>query len=431
MIIDGYSILLFVVVTWPLLLAFPAVHKWLPLARYMLLIPVILLVLIPGEITVTPAWLLFGAGFELDNNNRWLLVMAIVIWFAAAATFKNINNKQIGDTTFSFFSLTLAGHFGTILSADIVSFFCCSTLMGYGFYGLLQRQDNKASIWAGRFYISFLIIADLLLFESILLAAHGTDKLHYTFLHKAILDGAIPIAYVWLVSIAFIIKAGIWPAHIWLTTSFNSAARPAYLLLGGVPVVMGLLGLIRWIPAGEKLVSEWGIYFQVLGVITVLYALIQLINKGYQSMLPALVTLLMTGLFIAGLGTAMAKPEMWSAYHYLAYPFLALLGVISAILCFMQDNQPQTEVTLLKRLIERGLRMMNRLQNANLSSIGKYFGLKAYTRITSTQSTSEIDSAQRPGLIDAIESQIRSWPVIITILAIFLLVIILLASLAA
>jgi hypothetical protein len=97
----------------------------------------------------------------------------------------------------------------------------------------------------------------------------------------------------------------------------------------------------------------------------------------------------------------------------------------------MQDNQPQTEVTLLKRLIERGLRMMNRLQNANLSSIGKYFGLKAYTRITSTQSTSEIDSAQRPGLIDAIESQIRSWPVIITILAIFLLVIILLASLAA
>ena len=427
MIIDDYGFVLIMVIAWPLLLAFPTVRTRLPFAHYLVLVPAVLLALFSVETTSTPAWLLFRAGFELDNNNRWLLVMAIGIWFAAATTYNK--NKQKSDKTFPFFSLTLAGHLGTLLSADLVSFFCCSTLMGYGFYGLLLRQEHSTSIWAGRFYISFLIIADLLLFESILLAAHGADKLHYEFLHKAIIDGNISIAFVWLVSIAFILKAGIWPAHIWLRTCFSSAARPAYILLGGVPVVMGLLGLIRWIPVGEIIVSEWGIYFQLLGMITILLGLIHLINKGYQFMFPASVTLIMMGLLVIGLGTVMARPELWNDYNYLAHPFLALLGIISATLCFTQVNQPQTGDTPLKQLIEHGIRIMNILKNAQLPSVVKLFGIKSYPRIINQQSHNKIDSAQRLRFIDAIESQIRCWPVIITFLALFLLAIIFLASL--
>lgn len=426
MIIDDYGFVLIMVIAWPLLLAFPTVRTRLPFAHYLVLVPAVLLALFSGETTSTPAWLLFRAGFELDNNNRWLLVMAIGIWFAAATTYNK--NKQKSDITFPFFSLTLAGHLGTILSADLVSFFCCSTLMGYGFYGLLLRQEHSTSIWAGRFYISFLIIADLLLFESILLAAHGSDKLQYIFVHKAIIDGNISIAYVWLVSIAFMIKAGLWPAHIWLTASFNSAARPAYILLSGVPVVTGLFGLIRWIPTGEIVVSEWGIYFQVLGVTTIFYAVIQFIKKGIQSSLPALVTLLMTGLFVAGLGTVIARPELWNDYGYLAYPFLALLGIFSAAFCFMQDNQPQTDDTLLKRLIERGLQLLGNLQNVQLSSVGNKIGIKTYARVTSSQSASKNNSAQRLRLFDAIEHQLRYWSVIMTILALILLAIIFLSS---
>ena len=432
--IDDYGIILLVVISWPLLLAFPAVHTRLPFAHYLVLAPAVLLALFPGETTVTPAWLLFGAEFQLDNNNRWLLVMAIGIWLAAATTCNNFNNDNkvndslISGKTFSFFSLTLAGHLGTILSADAVSFFCCSTLMGYGFYGLIVRQNDEASRWAGRFYIGFLIIADLLVFESILLAAHDADKLQFNSLHKAIIDGNISTAYVWLVSIAFMIKAGVWPAHIWLTASFNSAARPACILLTGVPVAMGLLGLIRWLPVGEIVISDWGIYFLVLGVITVLYALIQFINKGYQSRLPALVTLFMTGLFVTGLGAVMTRPELWHDYGYLAYPCLALLGIISAALSYIRITQPQTGGTLLNRLIERGLRLMDILQNTQLSSTGKLFS-KINTRVLSTRKTCKTKSEHGFRFIDEIEHQLRFWPVIITILTLFLVTIIYLASL--
>ena len=224
------------------------------------------------------------------------------------------------------------------------------------------------------------------------------------------------------------IKAGLWPAHIWLTASFNSAARPAYILLSGVPVVIGLFGLIRWIPTGEIVVSEWGIYFQVLGIITILYAFMQFIKKRLQSSLPALLTLLMTGLFVTGLGTVIARPELWNDYGYLAYPFLALLGIFSAAFCFMQDNQPQTDDTLLKRLIERGLQLLGNLQNVQLSSVGNKIGIKTYARVTGSQSTSMHNSAQRPRLVDAIEHQLRYWPVIMTILALILLAIIFLSS---
>lgn len=428
--IDPYEFLLILVIAWPLLLAMPLVHTRLPFAHYLVLLPAVMLVLFSAETATTPVWLLFGAGFELDNNNRWLLLMAIVIWFAAATTCCNARTMRVRDTSFSFFSLTLAGHLGTLLSADIVSFFSCSTLMGYGFYGLLLRQDNTAPNWAGRFYISFMIIADLLLFESILLAAHGAEQLQYGLLHKAIIDGNISIVYVWLVSIAFILKAGIWPAHIWLTTSFNSAPRPACILLSGVPVVMGLLGLIQWIPVGEMIVSESGIYFQMLGIITVLYVLKLLFSKDYQSMLPVLVTLFMTGLFVVGLGTVMARAESWHDYRYLVYPFLALLGIISAIICYTRRNQVQAGDTSLKLLIESGLRLLRTLQDIQLPSVSDLYGITIYKHGKSKQGDSKSEYHQRPMLVDDIEQYVRSWPVIITILAIFLLAIIFIALLS-
>ncbi|MGD8569887.1 MAG: proton-conducting transporter membrane subunit [Gammaproteobacteria bacterium] len=425
--INDYSMILFVVIIWPLLLALPTLHTRLPFARYLVLVPAVLLAFFPGETTVTPAWLLFGAGFEFDHNNRWLLVMAIVVWTAAATTYDK--NTLVSDKTFPFFSLTLTGHLGTILSADIVSYFCCSTLMSYSFYALVVRKNDEASRWAGRFYITFIIIADLLLFEGILLAAYGTDELQYSLLYKAIINGNISIAFVWLVSIAFIIKAGMWPAHIWLATSFKSAARPAYILLTGVPVVMGLFGLIRWIPTGEIIISEGSIYFQVIGIVTILYALRYLINKGYQSMLPVSATLFMTGLFVTGLGTVMTRPELWNDYNYLAYPFLALLGIFSAALCFLHENQPQTDDTLSKRIFERVIRLKDILNNIQLSSAGKRLGIKTYTRIFNTQSNKDINPTQWVSFIDAIEHQIRCWPVIITFLVLFLLAVIFLASL--
>jgi hypothetical protein len=145
-------------------------------------------------------------------------------------------------------------------------------------------------------------------------------------------------------------------------------------------------------------------------------------------MLAALVTLFMTGLFITGLGTAMAWPGLWDEYRYLVVPFLALLGIISAALCFIQGNQPQTEDTLLKRIIERGLRFMDILQHTQLSSVNKLFGKNSIIHGMSPQRHSKIHSAQWLKFIDVIEDQIRCWPVISTILALLLLALIFLVS---
>jgi len=340
--VELYPMLLLMVVAWPLLLVIPALYLRLLWPCHLAIVPALLLALLPGEATLELPWLLFGTGFAIDGETRWILAVSVAIWFAAATVAKPSKRDFADQRTTTFFLFTLAGNLGAVLATDLMGFFCFATLMGYGFYGLLIQGGDEAARLAGRRYLIVLIVADLLLFEALLLAAFTTENLHFEIVREAIAKASSSPFYFWMVLIGFVLKAGIWPAHLWLTATFSSATRSTALLLGGVPVAMGLLGVMRWLPLGEHAFNVSGMVMQILGVAAVLYAVLRFFTQASVKSLPAWTAVALTGLFIAALGAGLADPSVWRQYESLAHPFIASVGLLLAALTFVAGRMGDT-----------------------------------------------------------------------------------------
>ncbi len=333
------ALLLLFVPGLPLLLAFPALRQWLPWRglRYLSVLPaVIVIAVIPASYSVEPSWLLFSVELGIETGSRLLLAVSVLLWIWLMLLLP-VSKKQAEDRYFTvFLMLTMAGNFGVILATDLVAFFVFSTLLGYGFYGLLASADNNREQRAGRVYLILLIVADIALFEVLLITSMVTDTLGFAEVHHAMAQSDSLALYLALVVFAFVVKAGIWPFHFWLVHAFRCVRPVMALLLLAVPVTIALLGMLRWLPLGEITVPEAGLFVQGIGAATLLYAIVfavlDSLKKKSLSMLSIHGVLLATAVFTIGIGTVLADATVWNYYQNWLYYFIASLALVLAIL---------------------------------------------------------------------------------------------------
>ena len=354
MLPELYAQLLWLVIAVPLILAIPAVHSKMRWPLHLAILPAILLVLLsltllPAEVKLDIPWLLFGTGFAIDNDIRWILGMSVIIWLVAASLISSAANKTSEKNINSFLLLTMAGNLGCILSSELVGFFTFSTLMGYGFYGLLIKGEKKSIHQAGRIYLVFFILADLALFEALLLAASTAENLHYAAVHQAITNSSFSNFYLWMALIGFSMKAGILPFHIWLSAIYQSAPLTrrfllGRFLLGGIPIATALLGLIRWLPLGEDTFYLPGLITQVIGISAILYCAYKLLKNTRSAHIPELTTILFSGTGIGLLGMGLSNPDTWRDMGYLSYPFIASTGLLISITTLITARKQSTEI---------------------------------------------------------------------------------------
>ncbi len=323
------AFLLLSVLGLPLLLAFPVLRSRLSWPCHLALLPAVILLAVPGVGSIELSWLLFGTGLGIGGVSRWLLAMSVVLW-AAAATLLRAPAGQAADSRLAtFFLLTMAGNLGAILATDLVGFFTFSTLMGYGFYGLLVAGRNETARRAGRVYLVLLILADLALLEALLIAAASTEDLGFEAVRQAMAipqEGAPSSGlYLTMVLVGFAARAGVWPLHFWLPLAFRSSRPMVALLLGGVPVAIGLLGALRWLPLGEIASPDLGLIIQGLGVAAMLFAILAGVKRAQIKMLPAYAVIFATGLFATMLGAGLADPAVWNRHGNWVYLFIIFL----------------------------------------------------------------------------------------------------------
>ncbi len=344
------AMLLLLVIVWPLLLAIPVIRARLPWPHYLSIVPAAVLVLSFQDLSLELPWVLLGIQFAIGTEVRWILAMLVVVWFVAAAIDTASPRDSGDDRHTTFFMLTLAGNLGTVLAADLVVFFSFSTLMGYGFYGLLMQQQNQTVQRAARLYVIFLVIADLALFEALLLAAFATEDLRFIAVQQSMAGSGV--FYLWMVVTAFALRAGIWPFHFWLTNILQSASRSVCVLVIGAPLAMAMLGFLRWLPIGFAAYKPAGVVLVIIGITAIMFGIFRLFSRDIMKIAPAWATVVVSGLFIAFMGACLIQPVVWSMSAYLAYPFIAGLSVslLLLILAFnrKQDRQSEGDADLLR-----------------------------------------------------------------------------------
>ncbi len=322
------TLLLILTPLLPLLLALPALRPRIIWPCHFALLPALILASLPTDVSIELPWLLLGGGLGADATSRLFLAMAVLLWGSAAALLPVAKDDRL--TTFLL--LTLTGNLGVILATDLVVFFACLVLMGYAFYGLLITAGDEGIRRAARRYLLVLILSDLLLFEALLIAAAMTETLGFEAVRQAIAQSPSSAWYLAMVLAGFAARAAIWPLHVWLPLLVASSRPALAMLLGGVPVAIALLGIVRWLPLGEITSPNIGLVIQGVGVVAMLYAILVGIKRGQLAMLPVYATLFATGVFAAALGVGLSDPAAWHRYQHLIDDFIISLGVGVAVL---------------------------------------------------------------------------------------------------
>ena len=319
----------------PLLMAIPGLRRNLPWPVHWALLPAGVLLLIPGRVSVELPWMLLGqSGLAFDALSRWWLAMSVVLWAVAAAFLDSPANRQIGSsprTTWLLLSLT--GQMGLVLAPDLVGFFAFSSLMGYAFIGFLTVNGDANSRYAAKVYLVLLVIADIALFEALLVFATISLDLSFAGLAESIaLSSAAGFAMLLTVA-GFSLRAGLWPSHNWLLAAGGSAVPALGLLLWGGPVTAGLLGILRWLPLGVIRAAELGIPMLLLGLVAVLYALWFGLTRASPGQRTACVIIALTGALMAIIGGGLAYPGFWQHYGKLVPAVIAGGGFVLTLSC--------------------------------------------------------------------------------------------------
>lgn len=318
-----------------LLPAGPRLRALVPFAA----LPALLVAMFAPAGTVNLPWLLLGARFGLDDTGRIFLLFTASLWLAAGIHgWSYLRDDTRRTAFFGFFAAAMAGNIGVILAQDAASFYVFFALMSFAAYGLVVHSCASDALHAGRVYIALVIAGELALFAAIVLWAHLAGSIYFADFQTAAASATAKPARNWAIGltiVAFGIKAGAIPLHVWLPLAHPAAPTPASAILSGAMIKAGLLGWLRFLPYGSE-VGRWGELMIAFGLFAAFAgALAGLLQRNPKSAL-AYSSISQMGFITVLVGTALAVPAAapaatlaaaFYAFHHAFAKALLFLGV--------------------------------------------------------------------------------------------------------
>jgi multicomponent K+:H+ antiporter subunit A len=253
-------------------------------------------------------WLFFGSVISLDDTGQVFLLLAAVLWLVAGLYARDYLRDDPRKVRFTLFLLlAMSGNFGLILAQDMFGFITFFTLMSLSAYGLVIHSGTDEARRAGKTYMQWAIIGEILLFAGMTGLVISSD-----YQSQGTLDIASQPSWVsGLLLAGFGVKAGVFSLHVWLPRAHPVAPIPASALLSGIMVKAGLLGWIKFVPLGEVALVNVGISFITLGLAGAFLAIIAGVMQRNPKTLLAYSTLSQMGIITAGIGAGLMAPQLW------------------------------------------------------------------------------------------------------------------------
>jgi formate hydrogenlyase subunit 3/multisubunit Na+/H+ antiporter MnhD subunit len=272
-----------------------------------------------------------GLSLAVDGAGAVFLGTGALLWLIAGFYARSYMAGGPRAGQFSAFWLgTLAGTHGTVIAADIVTFYMSFSLMSLASYALVVHDREPAAWRAGRIYIILAIVGETSLLAGFIIAAAAADSLVITQVQAALPDSPLRNWALAGFLVGFGMKAGLVPLHVWLPLAHPQAPTPASAVLSGVIVNAGIIGLMRFVPFDG---GAWSATLVVLGLATTYYGALAGLTQANTKALLAYSTLSQMGVLVTVIGAAEATSaaSLYAAHHGLAKGALFLgIGVVAA-----------------------------------------------------------------------------------------------------
>ena len=266
--------------------------------------------IIPSANIVKLDWVLLGIRIGVDDTSRLFLLASALMWILAAVYAADCQQRSSERTRFYlFFQLAMAGNFTLILAQDMVTFFLGFTLMGLSAYGIVADRRSVSARYAGRLYLRWTILGEVVLFCALALIAASAGGLSFEGL-RTTTPSHLAIA---LLVIGFGIKLALPGLHVWLPPAYSRAPIAGAAVLSGPMISAGLLGWMRFLPPGFEALSGWGGTLVAIGIVQLSLGITTgLVQRDPRTVL-GYSSIAKMGVLTAGFGVALAAPESASA----------------------------------------------------------------------------------------------------------------------
>jgi len=250
----------------------PAAWRWLPVVGTLVALPVLLAILTPavvggGTLVLALAGHAAPLGIHLRADGLALLMLWLVALSGGAAAVAALRSHPPASPGGGYFwplwLLLLAGLNALFVSADLFNVYVAIELVSLSAIALIAAGGQADALRAAMRYLLLAMLASLayLLGVALLYAQHGSLDLYQLAAGVAQAGGgpaatparAATLTALSLITVALLLKAAVFPLHMWLPQAHAQAPGPVSAVLSALVVKTGVYLLYRlwlWTAAG-------------------------------------------------------------------------------------------------------------------------------------------------------------------------------------
>jgi hydrogenase-4 component B len=263
----------------------------------------------------------FGVVFKIDFLNYILMSFAGIMFFVVGLfAINDITHDQHQRSFYFFYMLTFIATIGSLMAADLLSFFLFFELMTFSTYGMIVHYRCQDAYEAGNEYIYLGIIGGLAILGGIITLGAYTGSLEWVNLaEKFSMLGITKYIIGGLFLLGFGMKAGVVPLHFWVPRVYESAPFTLNAISSAILTKVGAYGIfrvatvlffsdttllnwddaLRWVTA-----KEFGVIIIWLGIATMVIGVTLALLEGNVKRMLAYHSISQMGYIVMGIGVA-------------------------------------------------------------------------------------------------------------------------------
>jgi len=247
--------------------------------------------------------------FRLDHLSAFFLIPVLVVssciaLYSCGYCSTSPDNRAESRLTF-YLGLIIAAIIMLLVAANGITLLIFWEAMALLVYLAMNLEHGKAEVrGAGLQYLVVSHITTLLIIVVYAISSrHGVA----TFPAGGSLDPSTPLATgIFLVAVvAFGMKAGIMPLHIWLPAAHANAPSHISAIMSGILIKMGIYGILRTISFFGVPPVWWGILLLSLGIVSAVVGVLFAIGQHDIKRLLAYHSIENIGIIVMGIGVAL------------------------------------------------------------------------------------------------------------------------------
>ena len=268
-----------------------------------------------------------GIEFRFDEFSAVAGVICLIGWLAVLYSVRYVEwlrelPKQRIPYYYALLLLNLGGMLGFAITGDLFNLFVFLEVLSLSAYALVAVSGEPTAAMAAFKYLLLGAISSLLVLFSIglLYAMTGTLNMADVTARLSSVGGTAPVALALaLFAVGFMVKAALFPLHIWLPDAHAIAPSPVSAVLSALVVKVGIIGMLRvyQIYYGARVLnlSTLNLVLVWLGAISIVMGAFFAIFQDDIKLMLAYSTISNIGYIVMGLGLASQYALIGASVH--------------------------------------------------------------------------------------------------------------------